>query len=173
MTESSWERSPNEDSLVDLLKIEARARAMVFRYGLESEDADDLLQQVGMIFLAKRQQIYSAEAWLLSTLRNQCLMLVRSRYRDVANRVDRVVLEEVVAAEGQPQALNDLRSDLARALQDVGERCQEVLRLRYIEGIRPVELAKRLDYKTSGIYKILQRCVAALSRSLLHLGYPR
>lgn len=174
VTEVNWDTPPSEDSLADLLvKIEVRARSMVFRYGLHREDADDLLQEVSIIFLRKREQIYSPEAWLLATLRNQCLTMIRRRYADAALRVDRVVLEEIAACGDDSEAIHELNLDLHRAMGGMEERCRNVLRLRYLDGLRPLDLAQELGYKPSGIYKIIQRCVAALSLKLLNLGTPR
>ena len=161
-----------ETWLGDLLeRVEIRARPIFHRFGLGREDAEDLLQQTCMIFLRKRSEIHNPEAWMLGTIRNQCLMLLRRRHRSLAQRVDQAVLEQIAGSGESGQVAADLRHDLERVLLDVPERCHRLLRLRYLEGCEASELALQLGYKQSGIYKLVERCLAAFSRALVRSGF--
>ena len=163
----------SSDPLVEALaSVDSRARAMVRRFGLAPEDADDLIQQVALIYLTKRDEIHNPEPWLLGTLRNQCLSLVRKRYRDLSSRVDRILLEEMAEARKGRESTAGLRWDLERALGQLDERCREILQQRYLEDEKPIEIAETMGYRSSGIYKIVERCRMALTRRLLKMGFP-
>lgn len=136
------------------------------RYGVPPQDAEDLMQQALLTFLAVESQVEDPKAWLAGTLRNHCLMYWRSRRRRLYNAVDTAILEEIAEPEPPDQQALELNRDLGRVVGKLPARCRSVLQLRYGLGCRPAEAAERLGYRSSSIYKILDRCLAALSRSL-------
>ena len=84
------------------------------------------------------------------------------------------VLLETVASDGAPsQHRSDMRRDLKGAMGRLRPRCRSILGLRYGLGCEPRETARRLGYKESSIYKLMERCLAALSRQLLETSPPR
>ena len=107
------------------------------------------------------------ESWLVGTLRNRCLKYWRARRRRLYTAVDSAILESV-AGDGAPdQERTDLRRDLKGAMNRLRPRCRSILGLRYGLGCAPRETARRLGYKESSIYKLVERCLAALSSQLL------
>ena len=159
---------PIDDAELELLwsSFKTRARAITAWFGIPAEDGEDLLQEAMLIFLRKRQQICSPEAWLAVTLRRRCLMYWRRRRRSLLRQVDSAVLE-LIAEEGPiAQETSDLLHDLERILQQLPDRCRSLLLLRYRQGLSPAEAARSLGYRTSGIYKILERCLTAFTRRL-------
>ena len=154
-----------------MARVEPAMRSTVAWFGIPAADGEDLVQQAFLTFLHKREDIHNPEAWLLGTLRRRCLMYWRKRRRDVILHVDTAVLE-LVAERNQPdQELCDLRSDLTRVLNKLPPRCRSLLRLRFACGLSPVEAAESLGYAPSGIYKIIDRCLAAFSRHLVAGGF--
>ena len=154
-----------------LERVECRALPIIRWFGLDREDGEDVLQETFLVFLRKRDDIQNPETWMLGTLRKQCLMLLRRRRQWITSRLDEAVLLEFAELRGSPQATRDLRHDLERVLLDLPLRCRELLRLRYVEGCKPAETAGLMGYKQSGIYKLVERCLAAFSRQLVSLGY--
>ena len=164
-------RAESDTLLVELMaRVETQARPMLIRFGLTQEEEEDLLQESFLIFLRKRDEIWNPETWLFGTLRNLCLRLVRRRYQSLVDRVDRNLLEEVAEAKARPEDLRDLQEDFERVLQGLSENCRIALRLRYLEDQKPKEIAHRMDYNSSGIYKMLDRCRSAFLRRLGFLG---
>ncbi len=170
--ETQKKLAAGEETLEQLLvRIEPNLRATLGWFSIPREDGEDLLQQCFLTFVAKREDIRHPEAWLLGTVRRRCLMYWRRRRRDFVKAVDSAVLELI--ADGRPpeQELADLRSDLNRAIRKLPTRCRSLLHLRYSRGLSPVEAAESLGYSSSGIYKIIDRCLEAFSQQLVAGGF--
>ena len=148
-----------------------KARATLRRFRLPPEDAEDILQDTFMAFLRKRDEIYNPEAWLTGTLRKRCLMYWRKKRRSLLTAVDESILEALARPAVPHQEGLDLTRDLDRALCGLPPRCRKLLELRYRQDCDPKEAAARLGYRSSGIYKILERCLAALTRGLVATGF--
>ena len=158
-------------SLEDLLEeIQPRLRAVLASFRIPFADAEDLLQQTVLTFLIKREEIQNPSRWLVGTLRNRCLMYWRTHRRRLYESVDAAILESIAEPERPEQERLDLSRDLNAVLRKLSPRCRSVLRLRYGLGCDPAETAERLGYRSSGIYKIMERCLASLTRRLIAVG---
>lgn len=168
---------PREHALEDLLEnIQPRLRGVLATFRIPFVDAEDLLQQAVLTFLMKRDEIKDPARWLVGTLRNRCLMYWRSHRRRLYESVDVAILEALAEPVAPAQDRLDLASDLNGVLVKLSPRCRSVLRLRYGLGCDPAETARELGYRSSGIYKILERCLAGLTRNLISIGileHPR
>ncbi len=80
------------------------------------------------------------------------------------------MLEALTEPVPPEQHRSDLRRDLETALGGVPPRCRPLLKLRFELGYGPVEAAKRLGYRASSAYKVLQRCVASLTTQMVSCG---
>lgn len=165
-------RQPRGDEGLERLleSFRSRARAITASYRIPEEDGEDLLQEALLTFLHKRDGVHKPEAWLAATLRRRCLMYWRTRRRSLLKQVDTSILE-LMAQRGQtPQEGVDLRLDLNRALGRVPDRCRSLLVARYRQGLSPSEMARSLGYRSSGIYKLLERCLTAFTSRLTLIG---
>lgn len=162
-----------ESSFEELLQgLEPRFRAVLARFRIPEQDVEDLVQQALLTYVRKRHTVRNPEAWLVGTLRNRCLKYWRARRRSLYTAVDSAILESM-AGEGAPgQERADIRHDLECAMRALRPRCRSILGLRYGLGCEPRETARRLGYKESSIYKLMERCLAALSSRLLEAS-PR
>lgn len=156
------------EDLVESLK--PKARQIFWRYRIPPQDADDLLQDTFIVFLHKQETIRDYQAWLLGTLRKRCLVYWRSRRRRLYNTVDTAILEAVAEPERPAQENSDLSSDLGCAIGTLSSRCRSILQLRYGLGCTPLETADRMGYRRSSIYKVMERCLAALTSRLVDSG---
>lgn len=144
---------------------------IVASMGVPPEDAEDVLQQCFLAFVKKAPTIENVEPWLVGALRRECLMYWRRRYRALYESVDTAILEQARDwGETASPEKSALKSDLHRAIDKTSQRCQAVLKLRYRLGYENQEVAERLGYQGSGIRKIVSRCIAALSHSVLFGG---
>lgn len=157
---------PNEAFAEFVKNVQPTATKICRRYRIPPQDAEDLMQQTLIALIDSRDDVQNPEAWIAGTLRNQCLMYWRRRRRRLYNAVDSAILEEMAAPSPPQQQSVEFSHDLERALGQLPNRCRSVLQLRYGLGCQPRETAERLGYRSSSIYKILNRCLAALSRSL-------
>lgn len=151
-------------------RIQERAKGFFVRFRIPVEDAEDILQQTFLVFLTRQAEIHDPEAWMLVTLRQRCLMYWRSRRRQLYEAVDTVLLEAV--RDGSPSIAEhvQVRSDVRTALSAIPGRCQGLLGARYALGCEAAETAERLGYRPSGVYKLIERCLAALTRVMLDRG---
>lgn len=165
-------KRPSADHpLEELLeKLQPRLKAVLARFRIPFEDAEDVLQQTLLTYLHKRDGINDPERWILGTLRNRCLMYWRARRRSLYRTVDSAILESMAEPRQPPQEIGDLSHDLERVIAQLPQRCQTLLRLRYRLGCEPPEAAERLGYRKSSIYKVLERCLASLTRQLVAHG---
>lgn len=162
---------PREHALEDVLEeIQPRLRGVLATFRVPFEDAEDLLQQAILTFLMKRDEIHDPARWLVGTLRNRCLMYWRSRRRRLYESVDTAILDALAAPVAPEQEKLDLTRDLNGILNGLSPHCRSVLRLRYGLGCDPAETAREMGYRSSSIYKILERCLAGLTRTLVSAG---
>ena len=164
---SSTRQLPIEEILEDL---QPRIKYVFSRFRIPPQDAEDVLQQTLLTFLYKRETIDDAEKWLLGTLKNRCLLYWRDRRRRLYTAVDKALLESVAAPEVAPQERSDRLRDLNTALSGVPNRCRNLLWLRYRQGYEAPEAAEKLGYKASSVYKVTERCLAALTRRMVACG---
>lgn len=156
--------------LIDRLETEFARLFTYFR--VPTQDAEDLLQDALVLFITKRAQIVTPDAWLIGTLRYRCLLYWRKRRRRLLETVDETLLMELAGGTSPRQENDDLARDLSGAIGRLPDRCRSLLRLRYGLGCDDPEVAARLGYSPTGIRKIAHRCLSALTHQMLACGYP-
>ena len=154
-----------------LERLEPELRATLVGFHVPAQDAEDLLQDVLLVYLLKRDEIASPRPWLLATLRNRCLKYWRSRRRRLIESVDEGLLEELAGGSRGAQETQDLRRDLSNALSHLPVRCRSILRLRYGLECGGDEIAERLGYRANTVRQATLRCLSALSHRLMSTGY--
>lgn len=162
-----------EDLTGTLEQLEPEIRQILVRFQIPAQDAEDLLQDVALIFLTKQATITwgSAAPWLLATLRNRCLKYWRQRRRTLIQAIDTGLLEEVAGSSAPEQERGDLLRDLTGAVSHLPGRCRSVLRLRYGLDCEGPEIAQHLGYRQDTVRQVTLRCLSALSRRLLSTGF--
>lgn len=162
----------HEDDLTQLLAGLERdfARTLV-RFRIPAQDAEDLLQEALLLFLTKRAEVRDPAAWIVTTLRNRCVIYWRRRRRALVQTLDEVLIDSLgTDAEPERERLQ-LGRDLTRAISTLPARCRSILRLRYALGCEGAEVAHRLGYRESSIRQVTNRCLSALSFQMLQGGY--
>jgi len=156
-----------------LLELQPRMEAILRRYQIPAQDAEDLVQEIFVSFVRQYHNVQTPEAWLTNALKYQCLLYWRRRRQQLCEAVDTGLLE-FLAANQPPDAENDDRiRDLEKFLLRIPPRCQRILRLRYGLGFTPKEVAGELGYQHSSVSNIVRRCVATLTAKMLGADSPR
>jgi RNA polymerase sigma-70 factor, ECF subfamily len=102
-------------------------------------------------------------AWIMRVARNAALDHLRARRA--------VPTEEVrIADSGQAQMGQERGRDLRHALEELPEDQREVLVLRHIAGLSPVEIAATLKKSESSVHGLHHRGRRALQTKLAELG---
>lgn len=156
---------PRARELLDGFRIDARR--LLARFRIPPQDAEDLLQDTLVLYLRSRPDVPCVESWLQGTLKNRCLVYWRERRRQFYRVMDSTLLDALAEPTAPCQEDRVFLDDVMRRLDELPDRCSSLLRMRYQSDFKPFELADRLGYSRRGIYKILERCVAALSKRLL------
>lgn len=163
-----------EGDLGDLLeRLRPKIRSILFRFRIPEQDAEDLIQETLLSLVCREEELESPDAWMIAGLRYRCLMYWRSQRRCLWRTVDQTLLEVLAAPEPPTADRLDIAHDVRKMLPQIPQRCRSVLELRYGEGLRPKEVAQELGYRDSSIATITKRCLAALSRKLLGVGYAK
>ncbi len=156
-----------------LRHLHPRILGVLSSFQIPREDAEDLLQETLVALIFKWESIRNPESWLLSTLRNRCLIYLRQKDEAVYETVDTAILDVLAGPQSPPQVRADLRHDLNVALSKLPRRCRDLLRLRYGLGQKSSEIAEELGYESEGMRKLTTKSLVLLSRELKAAGLGR
>ncbi len=133
----------------------------------DSHEAEDITQNVFAKLMKAigryEQREVPFDAWILRVARNAALDHLRAKRA--------IPTEEVRLADtGRAQTSLDRGRALRQALEDLPEDQREVLVLRHIVGLSPVEIAGTLDKTESSVHGLHHRGRRTLRASLAELG---
>ena len=107
----------------------------------------------------------TVSAFLLSSVRNQCLNVIRDRQIDERAR-QRLMLESEVSN----QDAEDIEADINILHQGIADlvppACREVIVLHYRDGLTYREIAERLSVSETTVYKHLRNALDQLRLTL-------
>jgi RNA polymerase sigma factor (sigma-70 family) len=101
------------------------------RYHLDSEEAEDVVQQAWMLFLEQRGSVKTPSAWLAGTVTNLCR---RQIDRSVRSRQTFVNVDAIDQIADERNAVSDRTIVLRTALASLDEMSRTVCRLIAVEG---------------------------------------
>jgi RNA polymerase sigma-70 factor, ECF subfamily len=165
-----------------LLRERMRLVACAVTVVRDTHIADDLFQQVVLSALEHRDQLENAAhvlAWALKTVRHRALDAAKKKQlRPLSDHV-LALLEadwDDVDGVGSAERVEALRNCLAK----LGPPAQNLLRMKYFEGLSGPAIAKKLNRTQDAVYqslsrlhKILRSCVEAELGSSSSTSLPR
>ncbi len=130
-------------------------------------EAEDITQTLFSKLLTKIRRYEQREvpfsAWILRVARNAALDHIRSRRM--------VPVEEVrITDEGQDEIRFDRYTSLRDALAQLPEEQREVLVLRHVAGLTPLEIARHMNKTESSVHGLHHRGRGTLQAALRELG---
>ncbi|TMK55980.1 MAG: sigma-70 family RNA polymerase sigma factor [Actinobacteria bacterium] len=133
----------------------------------DHHEAEDITQNVFAKLIKAinkyEERAVPFDAWILRVARNAALDHLRAKRA--------IPTEEVrVADMGQAQTAQDRGQALRQALEDLPEDQREVLVLRHIVGLSPVEIADTLNKSESSVHGLHHRGRRSLRANLDELG---
>lgn len=133
----------------------------------DPHEAEDITQNVfaKLVTAIKKyeQREVPFDAWILRVARNAALDHLRARRA--------IPTEEVRVAEADPASARlDRSKALRQALEELPQDQREVLVLRHIVGLTPVEIADALDRSEGSVHGLHHRGRRALQANLAELG---
>ena len=141
--------------------------AYLYRQMASREDAEDLLLEVFMAALSSDRFFSLTDEQQLAWLRRVARNKVIDRYRHTAI-VNMQPLEQILEAEdGMPgpeqyTLKQEQYEHLYQALEQLSPPQRELIRLRYGNGLRLVEIASMLDKPEGTVRKLLARTICQL-----------
>lgn len=135
------------------------------RFGIETEDAEDLLQDTLLQLLRQRTRVTAPEGFLFTVFRLAC-----SRYLTACSEANAVLTpasasHEHVAHPFGPEGI-ERRISLREALGGISSNCRRLLSAFYIEGRNLQDTADTLAVAQSGVSKTINRCLRRLRQCL-------
>jgi RNA polymerase sigma factor (sigma-70 family) len=130
------------------------------RFRVPDTEVQGVIHEVFVSFLRHEPRIRDTRAWLVGAV-----CKASQKYWSSGSREQATDLSECV----DPKPLLDTltaRVDAARALRQLGDRCREVVRLRFFEGLDFDELASRFSITAPSAKLKLARCMQT-ARQLL------
>lgn len=171
---SALKKARLESSLEQFLdQIQPRLKVLFARHRIPPQDTEDILQQTLLALVYQWTNVRDPEAWLFGTLRNKCRLYWRDRRRKLYEAVDTAVLEWIAEPQPPHQEREELWYDFETLIDQLPERCRNLLRLRYGLGYEPPEIADQLGYSRASISKVTTRCLAALTHRLVESGLAK
>jgi RNA polymerase sigma-70 factor (ECF subfamily) len=133
----------------------------------DHHEAEDITQNVfAKLMTAIRkyeQRDVPFAAWIMRVARNAALDHMRARRAIPAEEIR-------IADTGHAQTSVNLSHDLRHALEQLPEDQREVLILRHIAGLSPVEIADTLEKSESSVHGLHHRGRRTLQSKLVELG---
>ena len=145
--------------------VRRMARALV----RDDHVAEDVVQETMMAAIAHRPSpSLGLRVWLSSVLRRRVLLHFRTEQRRVA-RETLLVREQRGAIAGEAgRAMESIErtSLLGKSVADLSDPYRTVVVLRYLDGLSPLEISRRLDRPVNTVNTQLQRGLERLRQSL-------
>jgi len=146
--------------LQTLMTARDRIAAAVWLVVRDAQVAEDIFQNVAIKAMTKEVSFEADGAvlsWAMITARREGIDWLR-RHRNEVPALDVEIMERVEQDWLTDSHLEDGRSEALRhCLQELPQKSQELLRLRYFEGLACGRVAEHLETGLDAIYKRLSR----------------
>ena len=154
-----------EKAFKSLYQYFPKIEALILQSGGSKNDASDIFQEALILLYRKLQKegfvlTSSVETYLYSVCRFMCYDLNRANAKQVSWDID---LEESDENELEQLFQDEERFKLAEtALQTIGEKCLDILKMFYHQGVKMAEIATKMNFSSAKIaknqkYKCLER----------------
>lgn len=148
----------------DIDALEPEIERLLGRFRIPADDAQQLLDEILLTLLTKRERIRDPQRWLLRTMRTRCLLYWRDRRRRLYRVVDSGLLTLLTSGEVPEEEKEALRGELRRLLPGLEGSCRDILGRRYGLGEGQTRVDPRpWRAEEASVEKVLG-CLEALAR---------
>jgi RNA polymerase sigma factor (sigma-70 family) len=161
---------PPTRQIAEAILLDRARRSKLFafarsRFGIGSNDAEDLLQETAFELLRHRGYVRSPDGFVFTVFRARCVRFVRGA------QIQRQVFagDSSDAETGEclePEGV-DLQVALREALSEISTACRRLLAAYYIEGRSLREAAEVVALQYSSVAKTISRCLKKLRKCLV------
>jgi RNA polymerase sigma-70 factor (ECF subfamily) len=154
------------------LQYQRMLRAFIRTLIPSVDDAEDLLQEVGLVVLRSGNELMEPQAfrpWARGVAKNLILHHWRARRRSKEVPSERY-LELIDAAYARLESETDVWNERARALSDcmskLGEPSRDLLERRYLRNLRSDVIGRETGRTAAAVRKMLERVRESLQRCI-------
>ncbi len=136
------------------------------RFGIDQDDAQDLLQETALELLRQRTVVRSPRGFTFRLFHRRCCRFIRLRQAD---RQVFAPAEEPVktACDSEPlETTADRQLTLQRVLETISSSCRRILLAYYVEGRSLKETAQAIPTPYPGVWNTINRCLRRLRACL-------
>jgi RNA polymerase sigma factor (sigma-70 family) len=134
------------------------------RFGIGTDDSEDLLQETAFELLRHRGYVRSPDGFIFAVFRGRCVRFAR------AARIRREVFgygpSDAEPSDSLLPESIDRQVALREALCEVSSSCRRLLSAYYIEGQSLREAARVVSLQYSSVAKTISRCLKKLRKCL-------
>jgi RNA polymerase sigma-70 factor (ECF subfamily) len=141
------------------------------------EDANDVLQSVAMVIVRKYDNYdkkFPFTAWAIGIARNEVLHYRRKMVKDRHVFDDELLNMIAQTYQENVNELEDIKKVIDGCISRVQRRWQQILQMRYLQGMEVKQIARFLGISGNAVFLILHRLRLSLRdcvlRSLKHQG---
>ncbi|HEX7150771.1 MAG TPA: sigma-70 family RNA polymerase sigma factor [Thermoanaerobaculia bacterium] len=128
----------------------------VQKFGLPEEDADDLVHEVALSYLARSEEVKSPRQWFVGAISNAC----RSYWRRLANWPT----AELSEVDWRVESAIERQVSARQLLLALAPRDRRILWLRFAEGCSVMEVAGAIGVSHSRAEKLIRRSLERARR---------
>jgi RNA polymerase sigma factor (sigma-70 family) len=136
------------------------------RFGIDRDNAEDLLQETALEVLRQRALVRSPKGFVFTVFHARCSRFLRRNVTD--RRLFRSNEPETSPATSDSPSCEtiDSRLSLQKALEEISPGCRKLLFAYYFEGKSLREAADATARAYSGVWKTIDRCLKKLRQCL-------
>jgi RNA polymerase sigma factor (sigma-70 family) len=155
-----------------LLDPQERSRLIGYarlRFGIDRDDAEDLLQETALEVLLQRALVRSPKGFVFTVFHARCSRFLRRNVTDrrLFRQSEPSEPERSPSDSGPPACETiDSRLALQEALEEISAGCRKLLFAYYFEGKSLREAADATARAYSGVWKTIDRCLKKLRQCL-------
>jgi RNA polymerase sigma factor (sigma-70 family) len=162
--------SPTSREIAEAIVLdgEQRSRLVTYarsRFGIESDDAQDLLQETALELLRHRTIVRSPHGFTFKVFHARCCRFLQARQAN--RRVFSGAHEPAeIACDASAPETADRKLELRKVLETVSSSCRKILLAHYVEGRSLRETAQAMPLPYSGVWNTISRCLRRLRACL-------
>jgi RNA polymerase sigma-70 factor (ECF subfamily) len=153
-----------DDVLREFVKNRSNLFAFILSIVRDFAFAEEILQEVAVVVCDQWEDFEPGTnfgAWAARIARNKIFNLNRASRRELLLSPEAIAgIERAVEAETEAGSLDAVR----KCLESVTDRVRSVLAMRYREGLRGAEIARRTKSTVTAVHMALSRARAVLAR---------
>ena len=161
--------TPRQAAEAVLLDRQQRSKLLAYarvRFGIRTEDAEDLLQDTVLELLRQQGYVRSASGFVFCAFRVRCgRYLERHRLRNEVSVISADSVEHLSPGSNVPEAI-DRSVAVREALEEISSSCRRLLAAYYLEGRSLSEAGRAVALAASGVTKTINRCLKRLRECL-------